>query len=214
MDLEGTVTTMVKKFFLTAVALMMLSTATLAMQDGAAGQDAANADISKGDVALRIKRLDLLNQILPVLFTKEQFRQLLPVIERSRAEEKKHLELEQTKMKEKSAKVEAAIKAAEEKGELPPDELIAELAQLHRALFVARQALVAQQTEKVVTAMKTILNEGQIKAAANSLDPRIFNPEAKVEDMSDDEKLSVWTRYVLMDPLAYDILLALNKNAK
>lgn len=163
------------------------------------------------DMGLKIKRLDLLNQILPVLMTKEQIKKILPAIEKARAEEIKLSKAEKKKMDEFEAKVDKAITDAEEKGILPPAELMGQLAGLHSVLFTARQIVITGQVNEVTKALKETLNEGQIKAAANSLNPKVFRPDAKIDEMSDDETLKIWVQYVLMDPIAYDILIKIYK---
>ena len=162
-------------------------------------------------IGLKIRQLDLLNQILPVLMTREQIRKLLPIVEGVRQKQKdiEAKELEQMKLVEND--VDKALAGGLEKGKVPSEELFAKLQKLTFAFQVTRQVHTAQSVEKVLEFMKKELNEGQRKAASNALDPRIFDPKADVTTMSDDEKLKYWIRAVLLDYESYDLLVKLSK---
>lgn len=163
---------------------------------------------SKGtgaDIGLKIKRLDLLNQIIPVLMTKQQMRKILPVVQKARQEEANLEKLEKAQMQKFNARIDKAIKDAEEKQVLPDTKLIVELRGLHSTLALARTVMIGQQVDKVITVMKDTLNEGQINSAVKSVDPATFGNGVKPE-MSDNAKLKLWVQFVLMDPIGYSII--------
>lgn len=162
-------------------------------------------------IGRKIRQLDLLNQILPVLMTREQLRKLLPIIEEIRQKqqdiEKRELEV----MKGVEADVDKAVAGGLEKGKVPPEELFGKLQKITEAFTITRQIHSGQSVAKILEFMKKELNEGQRKAAANALDPRIFDPKVDVATMSDDEKLKYWIRAVILDYEAYDLLVKLAK---
>ncbi len=189
-------------------ALALLLAATLAFgQAKPPARPAAEAD----RILVDLRRLDLYNQILPVLIKPEQAKRLLAQVESAQEAEKRHLRDELVEMRKLDPTIADALKAARDKGEVPSREVITELIKAFRLLDAKRQVMVGEQTEKVLTAVEETLDAGQIKAAANALDPRIGNPGADPAKLSDRERLRAWVRVVLMDPLAYEILLELSK---
>lgn len=158
-----------------------------------------------------IHKLDVLNQILPVLMTKEQLNKILLEVEKVRAASKEVEAAELKELEAVQAKVDKAVDDCFKSGDIPPEELMDELAKLNREFVARRRDRMTLNSVQVYQAMKASLNEGQIKAAANSLNPKIFNPDAKVDEMSDEQKLTLWIRYVLLDPVAYEVLVELAK---
>lgn len=164
-----------------------------------------------GDDASRIlgkmRKLDLLNQILPVVMTQDQIKKLLPTIEKARSAaislEKSELE----EMKKLEAKLDTAIEEASTKQQIPPTELQNSVRDLLREFQKKRAIMVAEQNEIVLKAVEETLNEGQIKSATNALSV----PAGETPKPTDRERLSRWVRGVLMDPQSYDILVELSK---
>jgi len=185
---------------------VLLGSFAIAGTPATQSQEARATEIGK-----KIRQLDLLNQILPVLMTKEQLKALVPVIAKARAEERELDAKEFKMMVEKEAKVAAAIKEAKEKKQVPSRELVTELGQMYTAFTIGRQILIQNQVENVRAAMEKHLNKGQIKAAANALNPKIFDPKADLESITEDQKLKLWIRNILLDPLAYELLVELSK---
>ena len=163
------------------------------------------------DVATRIltklRQLDLLNQILPVLLTKEQLAKLLPVIEKAREASKATERIELDELKKLEAKLDADIKDAKEKGLVTAKERTSEYTRVLAALRKVREIMVNDQLETVLKSVEETLDEGQIKAATNS----IQNPGDKESKLTDRDKLRRWVGAVLLDPLSYDLLLDLKK---
>lgn len=158
------------------------------------------------EVFQKATKLDLLNQILPLLFTKEQFRDILPSIERARQRVRETQKLEADELSKLDKQLDAALKDAMEKGVVPPRELLADVSKTLQKLSIARGIISGQNTQEVFDAFVKTANAGQKKAAANALSPKLFDPSAKPEEMSDDEKLRVFVREILLHPLAYDIM--------
>ncbi len=197
---------MMKTRFLAAVLCALLASFAVAGAPAIQSQEALATEIGK-----KIRQLDLLNQILPVLMTKEQLKLLIPVVMKARNEERELSAKEFKMMVEKEAKVTAAIKEAKEKKLVPSRELVAELGQMYLAFSIGRQILIESQVENVRLAMEKHLNKGQIKAAANALNPKIFDPKADLDAITEAQKLKLWIRNILLDPLAYELLVDLSK---
>ena len=157
-------------------------------------------------ILAQVPRLDLLNQILPILLTKEQINKILPTLEKAkqaiRETEAKEVEL----LKTIEAKVDESVKNGIEKGEVPDREILKKVLATFQYFQIARQSVVEANVDRTVEAMKSCMNAGQTKSAMNAIDWKKFNPSLNPEKMSDDEKLRLYVKVVLLDPLAYDVL--------
>lgn len=157
-------------------------------------------------ILTQVHRLDLLNQILPILLTKEQINKILPSLEKAkqsiRETEAKEVEL----LKTIEAKVDEAVKNGVEKGEVPSRELLKKVLATFQYFQIARQSVIEANVDRTVEAMKSCMNAGQTKSAMNAIDWKKFDPSLNPEKMSDDEKLRLYVKVVLLDPLAYEVL--------
>lgn len=161
-------------------------------------------------LVLKIRQVQIANQLVPVLFTKEQLTRILPVIERARQAEVDLEKRELEEMRKLEKDLDAAIAGATKRMESPSAELSAKLDRTLGAFRLGRQVLVGSSTASVVAAMKEHLNAGQLAAAAGALDPRLWDPNAKPEEMSQDEKLRIFAREVMLDRTAYDLLVEMS----
>ena len=164
-------------------------------------------------IMLKIKQLDLMNHVLPLLMTKEQVKKLLPVVEKARQNVKKAQLKEADALKTFDAKLSAAHKNAVEKGQVPGRTLLNEVATLFQALTIARGIVADENTDDVIKAMREVLNPGQIKAAINDLNPKLFDPRLKPEEMSDNDKLRFFVKEIFLDPALYDVLVLLARGS-
>lgn len=161
------------------------------------------------NLLMQIRELDLLNQILPVLFTKEQLKEVLPIIERAHEAEKRVHADETTVLREFEAEVEAALEAAYKEGQVPNRQLMGRLAMAFNLLQAKRASFVEEESRKVYEKLKEVLNEGQIAAAANSLDPAFLGGGVNMDEFDQDQKLRLWAQFILLDPAGYDVLIRL-----
>lgn len=159
----------------------------------------------------KVKQIDILNRILPLLMTKEQIRKVLPAVEKARARVKEAQNKEFESLKKFEARLDAANKKAIESGVLPGRDLVSEIMKMFVEHGIQRQLIASENTEAVVKALKETLNEGQIKAAVNDLNPALFDPSLKPEKMTADDKLRFFVREIFLDPAAYDVLVLLSK---
>lgn len=179
------------------------------LMTGAVAQNAQSAATLQ-----KMRQLDLLNQLIPLVLTKEQIRKVLPVIERARRDVKVQEDEEAKLLAQKAAQIDKAVKDGVEKGDVPNKELLKELNAMIRFFDMKRDAVANDNTQMVLEVMKTTLNAGQLKAAANSLNLKAFNPSIKVEELKEEDKLKFFVREIMLDPLAYDILVRMQSGQR
>jgi hypothetical protein len=184
----------------------------LASCSAAFAQAASDAERSRRseEIMTRAVQIDLLNQILPVLLSTDQLRQLLPTIERIRQRVRETEKLEFDELRKLESKLEAAYKDGMEKGLVPPRELIGEVFSTYSRLGVSRRLMAEKNAQDVLDKFMEVANAGQQKAAAQALNPRTFDASAKPDEMSQEDRLRLYVREILLHPLAYDILVKLS----
>lgn len=158
-----------------------------------------------------LRKVELVNQLLPMLLNKEQMSKVLTAVERARAEARKTEKDEYEFLRRLEPKLEAALKDALEKGVVPKQELFTEVAATLQTLQLKRKAVADDNTEKVAAVLEEVLDAGQKKAVANSLNVRLFMPNADPDKVTDEEKMRLFVKYILLDPQAYDLLLKMPK---
>ncbi|MCH8979362.1 MAG: hypothetical protein IH945_08995, partial [Armatimonadetes bacterium] len=94
---------------------------------------------------------------------------------------------------------------------VPDPKVMLHALNLFRTFDMKRKALVDDTAQELIRTMRQTLNEGQIRSAMNAFNPKEFDPELDPEKMTDDEKLVLWVRVVLMDSLSYDIMLGFSR---
>lgn len=162
---------------------------------------------SQSEVTLqKMRQLDLLNHLIPLVMTKDQIKKILPTVEKARRDVRIQEEEEAKMLQQKSAQIDKAVKDGVDKGDVPDKTLLKELNAMIRFFTMKRDAVANDNTQMVLEVLKTTLNAGQLKAAGNSLNPRVFDPTVKVEELKDDDRLKLFVREVILDPLAYDLL--------
>lgn len=162
----------------------------------------------------KIGKTDILFNILPVLLTKKQILDLLPVLERARENVRKQMDKEDAFLKDVESIADAAYQKAIEKNLLPSEEERSKLGKALLAYRLGREKVAADNVDLVQPAFDRIVNAGQRKTAANSLNVRAFLPEAKPEQMSDSEKERLFIRFILLDSATYDMLTDMAKARK
>ena len=187
--------------------LLLLIPLILCLSLGALAQGPTPADVKKTtDVLEKMRQIDLLNQMLPLLLQKDQMKKLLDVIDKARRDVRTQ-EAEEAKLIAGYAdRVNQAVTNGIEKGDVPDKALLKELNALIQLMTMKRRAIADDNTDMVLAVVKTTLNAGQIKAAANSLSTAYTNPGVKPEEVKEEDKLRFFVRDILLDPLAYDIL--------
>jgi hypothetical protein len=175
------------------------------------GQSGSGVSKEAEEIMHTVHKLDLLNQLLPLVMDKEQIGKLLPAIEQARQMVKNTQKSELAEMQRMKVKLDAALKEALDKRQVPGRELMGEVANMYKVFEIKREAIARENTAKVLEAMKKVLNEGQIKAAAGALEPKLLDPSLDPKTMTQDDKLRVFVRAILLDPDAYELLIELRK---
>lgn len=166
-----------------------------------------------GEVVDKIRQLDLMNHILPIIYTKEQLNLMLPAIEKARQNVKTTQEGEYKILVQIEAKVSADLDKSINEGTLPGKQMIIDLDKVFSGMDDIRMTVGKDNEDLVWNVMKGALNSGQLKAAANSVDPHAINPSLITEKMSEEEKVRFYIRNILLDPLAYPLLVKLSRSA-
>lgn len=149
-------------------------------------------------------QLQLLNQIMPLLMTKEQWRKVLPSVEEAREAVRRTEKLEVDELKKLQTRMDESYKNALEKGELPKKELLIEF-QLKLSDFSKTRRIISDiNTTKVLEAFTATANEGQKKTAIGSITPADYG--YKPDELKDDARLKLFVSEIMLNPLAYDIM--------
>lgn len=181
------------------VILASLSATVLAQVDPA---QAKHSD----EIMRKIQEIEIYNQILPVLITPKQADELLTVLEKARAEMKSHNNKEYDMMRSFEVEINAALKKAQDRGQVPTEEFMARMLNMFRAFNMMRKAIIDGVVRDLQGALNETLNEGQIAAAAKAFNPRFYDPTLDPKTMTVDQRLELWIRVVLIDPVAYDVM--------
>jgi hypothetical protein len=179
------------------------------------GHGAQTPDQSKKSeqVLMKMRQIDLLNQIIPLALQKEQIDKLLPAVERARSKVVQIQKDEASALEKLDSKISDAIKTSEEKGVAPPKTLLEELAQATNNMSQKRMLAIDENTEAVLRVFNDVCNAGQKKAAANSLAPQLLDPSLEPDKMTQADKVRFFVGEILLDPQAYEVLVQLQKHA-
>jgi tRNA nucleotidyltransferase/poly(A) polymerase len=191
--------------------LLIAISIVLALATAGFAQDKSAASVA---TLQKMRQIDLLNHLLPLVLQKEQIRKMLPTIEKARRDVKAQQDEEAKFLQQYSPKIEKAVKDGVEKGDVPDKELLKELNAMVRMMTMKRSAVVSDNTQMVLEVFKSSLNAGQLKAAANSLDFKLYNPNIKPEEVKDEDRIRLFVQEVLLDPLAYDLLVKMQSGAR
>lgn len=171
-----------------------------------------SATAKKSDeVGLKIRKMDLINQLLPVLLTPEQLKKILPAVEKARKADTDQQIREAELLRKLEPSLDKAIADAMKSRKTVPTETLSKSASTLKAMRVSRNLMVDQQIAATLAVVNSTLDEGQKKAAANSMPVSSFWPGKKSEEISQNDKLRTWVKYVLLDQGSYDLLLALSR---
>lgn len=187
---------------------------SLMLVGGVSAQSAADRAKKSDEILHKIKQLDLMNQLLPLLMTKDQLKKILPAIEKARQKVDQAMTKEFDMLRQFEGKVAKAHSDAFDKGAVPGRDLLNEIIKMFKALNIYRALIADENTDAVIKVLKETLNAGQIKAATNALDPQTFDPSLKPEQMTEDQKLRFFVKEILLDPAAYDVLVEMNRRMK
>lgn len=162
----------------------------------------------------KIGKADVLYNILPLLLTKKQILDLLPTLEKARDNVRKTMAKEDQMFESIEAIADAAYQRAIEKNVLPSEEDRAKMSKALFAFRTQRNLAANENVDLVQPVFDRITNAGQRKVAVNTLNIKVFLPDAKPEEMSDEAKERLFIRYILLDSAAYEMLTDMAKARK
>jgi hypothetical protein len=162
------------------------------------------------EILKNIRKVELLNQILPLALQPAQIQQILPAIEKIRVRQKEQL-VKEHKLLLDFQKTSATAVDAGVKGKLPSTDLVREIDALYKATEIGRQVIMGENLDLLMPVITKALDKGQQKVMANSLRIQFFEPDVTGAQASDDQKMRVFCREVLLDPLAYELLVTMAK---
>jgi hypothetical protein len=161
----------------------------------------------------KIAKMDALYNILPLFLTKAQIDQLLPVLEKARANVRDAKKHEDEFFKNLEPDVDEANRLGFEKQQIPSDKMRQKFINAMISFAAERETVSSNNTDLALATFDKVCNVGQIKAAANTVNIKFYVPTAKVEDLSLADKERYFVRFVLLDPVVYEVLLELDKTA-
>lgn len=181
-----------------------------------AAQAAGSAEKAKRstEILTKARQMDIMNQLLPLLLTKEQIDKLLPNIEKSRQELRKLESQEYDALIALEPKVDKALKEGYEKGQIVAQTTINQAYATFRRMEAKRLSTGAEFGDKIYEDVNTVLTKGQKKSMAGALTPNMINPTLDPRKMSEEDRIEFFIQTILLDPSCYDVLLKLRKNAK
>lgn len=158
----------------------------------------------------KIHQLEIYNMVLPCLMRKDQLKPIIRKIEAIREKEREVLDAEYKIMLQFKKSVDDAIAAAQ-KGSVPGQQLVDNLYKATVNSQMTDRMLIQDGTDEIFEVLKTTLDKGQLAVMANSLNPKDFpNEMKKPEEVTQDERIRLFIRSVLLDPDAYDVLVKLS----
>jgi hypothetical protein len=184
-----------KALFLAAILVLVGSSFAQSVSDQAAATR----------IQEKIRRLDLLNNLLPVLLTPEQIGVLVPVLTKARKADEDLKKKEAALLRALEQDLDKAIREGADGKKFPPNELTARVFTTFTAMSVARTNMVTEQVAGVIKVLDTLLDAGQKKAAAGLIRGVAINP-AEPDKVTEEQKFRRWVGAILMDPFALDLL--------
>jgi hypothetical protein len=195
-----------KQKLLLALSLLLAAAAMAPAQD----IDPEKAKESTAILA-KMRKVELLNELLPLVLTRDQILQILPTIERARAKTRELTNKEHDALLQFDKSSDATINAAM-KGKVPDQSAVRDIEVFYEAVDINRQAIMGQNIDAMMEVLQKVLNKGQMKVMANSLTLKFFEPDVTTAEEKDDNvKERVFVREVLLDPLTYDLFIQMTK---
>lgn len=177
-------------------------------------QEISPAIKAGNEVLIKIQKLNVIKFVTPLLLKKDQIYSILTTLAKCRSKELEIRELDAQELKKLDAKVTKALNDSLEGGSYPKKELQSEIIKVQDALVIRRRIATNEMVDMVLETCKKTLNEGQMTAMKNLIDPSYMVGNTKADKLPDEEKVKLYIREILLDGMTYDILKTLGKNAK
>lgn len=200
---------------LAAIGVMSATTYVIAQDDtGAKAPKIPQAVIDTEKMMFKISQLNQVRFLLPLLLKKKQYNDILLAIEKCRRQELEIREKDATEWLKFDKKVTAALKDGLEEGKMPSRELTNDLYKMQSALMIRRQIATGEMIDIVYDACKKTMDNGQLKAMAFAMDPKVVDPMLKTENLGEEARMKAYIRYVFLDGVTYEVMKTLAKKAE
>jgi hypothetical protein len=166
------------------------------------------------EIFLKLRKIDLLNQIIPLVLTKDQINKILPSIEQARAKQKLILAQEDDELAKLQSQVDEVYKKAVEDGAFPPKDFSAMISNKTKQMSMKRNIALIEMVEAIQDVVMKVLNEGQRKALVGSFDAKFIDPTKKPEEIKEGTRVRFYVERVLLDPLARELLIEIAEKKK
>lgn len=193
--------------------LILCFSLVLALVTGASAQVVTPKGAQSDEVLLNIRKIDILNQLLPLAIRKDQYNALLTAMEKAKQKEKQLREQEDVDLAKIAPDISNAVKEGTEKGTVPNHDMQVRVMKILNAMAIRRQVAIGEMVDDFVAATSTVFDAGQKKVMQNSLDKAALDPSLKPAEMTDEQKLKFFVKKVFLDQVCYDMLLKLQKIA-
>jgi len=190
--------------------LMLLVLACAGLSSIACAQSEAQARSEVEAFFYKTTELQFYNLMLPILITKDQFKVIMPAIEHSRERVRLTYKKELGQIHAVEDDVDHALIAAKDKDEVPTSVLEAKLDKVKGDILVNRLIMAQLNENDVYDVIMKTLSAGQQKAMANSLSPKLIDPNLKPDKMTQEDKLRLFIRDVLLSPDFYEDLVKMS----
>ncbi|HET6644983.1 MAG TPA: hypothetical protein VFG65_05740 [Fimbriimonadales bacterium] len=158
----------------------------------------------------KLADIDMANQVLPLLLTKDQMSKLLPIVEKCRANVRAQQKKEADRLKELLPEIDK-IHGEALKGIVPPEPFLKKVDDLLKKFDNERRGVSIANGLIIFEALDKNLNDGQKKAAAGVVD-KVFDSQNKEwKDGTQSEKLKFFGSSIFLSDRAYAYLTKLEK---
>ncbi|MBL8048767.1 MAG: hypothetical protein JNJ45_08800 [Chthonomonas sp.] len=188
--------------------ILLLATAAILPATAVAQSDQGK---KSDEILVKMRQVDMLSQILPAVFTSEQLKKILPVIERCRKTVRETEAKEATVLAALEASLDRSISDALNKKQMPKPDVKNKIANTIKLLTVIRDQVAQDNAQKVYDVMAKELNTGQLRAISNALNPKRIDPKINTTGWTQERKIKYWVRVVLLDPTTYPLLVKLSR---
>jgi hypothetical protein len=158
------------------------------------------------EINLKIQKLELLTKILPILMTKQQYKDMLLAIAKARQKMRVQKEGEDDTLAKLDGTISDALDAALTKGTYPSHDVENAIVNANKDASIKEAVLGAEVTEQIYAVVSQSFNSGQIKVMAGSFADSYIDSTKKKGDLKDDFKVKFFIQAVFLDPYAFDII--------
>jgi hypothetical protein len=181
---------------------------------GITGQLTPDKAAKSLELLTKSRQLDLLNHMVPLIMTKEQINRILVPVEKARASVERIKLMEANDLIKYESKINDAVTKGINRDQVPAKALLVELNKLYTGFTIRRNVAAGENADLVYEVLQKELNAGQLKAAANSLDIKAYDPNIDPAKLTEEAKIKFFIKDIFLDPACYDLLVKMSKAEK